>query len=52
MPIPRMEDGPSTVIAIGGFGSIIIAALGALLLGGGSGFVGAFIGMILGCAIQ
>jgi hypothetical protein len=60
MLIPRMEGEPSPVIAFGGFGLIIGAALGAVLLGGGSGFVGIIIsaligalaGMILGRVIQ
>lgn len=60
MLVPRMEGEPSPIIALGGFGAVIGAAMGAILLGGGSGFVGiiitAFIGalagIILGRAIQ
>jgi hypothetical protein len=57
---PRMEGETSPVIALGGFGAVIGAALGAILFGGGPGyvgivisaFIGALTGMILGRAIQ
>ena len=60
MLIPRIEGEPSPVIAFGGFGAIIGAALGALVTGVGSGFVGTIIGasvggfgrMMLGVLIQ
>jgi hypothetical protein len=60
MPIPRMEDKPSPVIALAGFGAVIGAALGALLIDGRYGFpgiaitslIGAIAGMVLGRAIQ
>jgi hypothetical protein len=56
---PRTEGEPSSVIALGGFGAVIGAAAGAMLIGS-SGFVGivvsaligTFAGMILGRAIQ
>ena len=59
MLIPRMEGEPSSVIALGGFGAVIGAAVGAMLIGSSglvgiivSALIGTFAGMMLGRAIQ
>jgi hypothetical protein len=58
--IHRMKGEPSPIMALGGLGAVIGAALGAILIGGVSGFagivisafIGALAGMTLGRAIR
>jgi hypothetical protein len=51
----RIEGMPSPILALGGFGSVIGAALGALATGGGAGFtgivIGAFVGVLCGMTL-